>query len=513
MTLRPVVDLHDVFSVHRTGQGDAAALQGADLDVAVGEVLCVLGPSGAGKSTLLRVIAGLQTPSAGVVRVMGTDLGRRGERARAAFRYRHLGLLGQSSESLLSPDLSVAEAVEMPLALRGESSATVRGARVRELLDAVGLGDRRHAIPRELSGGERQRAALCAAIAHRPSLLLADEPTGELDASTAEEILRLIPDLANATRMSVIIATHDQAVARFADRTVTIAGGRIAEERRDGEASVVVSRGGWMRLPPRLRSSSGIGKRVRVDSLKHGLSISPVGGFEPGTAALSTPIDLPSDSTPARVELERVAFAYAENGRERVVLTDLSHKFASGAMTVISGRSGSGKTTLLRLIAGLDRPDSGELLIDDRPLTTADREDLAALRRQRIGYMPQESTAIGFLSAQENVVVALRLRGVDQDDATERAVAVLAALSLSERVRQRVARLSAGETQRVALARALASSRGLLILDEPTSRLDEVNAATVAALLAAAARTGQTIICATHDPQLISHADELVRLS
>lgn len=510
MTLQPVVDLHDVFSVHRSGQGDAAALQGADLDVAAGEVVCVLGPSGAGKSTLLRVIAGLQTPSAGVVRVMGTDIGRRSERARAAFRYRHLGLLGQSSESLLSPDLSVAEAVEMPLALRGEKSAA---ARVHELLDAVGLGDRRHAIPRELSGGERQRAALCAAIAHRPSLLLADEPTGELDASTAEEILRLLPDLATAARMSVIIATHDQAVTRFADRTVTIAGGRIAEERRAGEASVVVSRGGWLRLPPRLRSGSGIGTRARVDALTHGLSISPAGAAQPGLAAPSTPIELPNDSTPAQVELDHVGFAYAENGRERVILTDLSHKFATGAMTVVSGRSGSGKTTLLRLIAGLDRPDSGELLIDGRSLPAADREDLAALRRRRIGYMPQESTAIGFLSAQENVVAALRLRGVDQADAAERAAAVLAALSMSERVRQRVARLSAGETQRVALARALASSRGLLILDEPTSRLDEVNAGTVAALLAAAAGTGQTIICATHDPQLISHADEVVQLS
>lgn len=513
MIREPIVELHDVFSVHRSGQGDAAALQGADLELAASEVLCVLGPSGAGKSTLLRVIAGLQTPSAGVVRVMGADIGRRGERARAAFRYHHLGLLGQSSESLLSPDLTVAEAVEIPLALRGEKSASVRQARVRELLDAVGLGDRRHTVPHGLSGGERQRAALCAAIAHRPTLLLADEPTGELDASSAEEILRLIPGLARAARMSVIIATHDQAVTRFADRTVTIAGGRIAEERRDGKASVVVNRGGWTRLPPRLRTSSGIGARARIEAIKNGLLISPAGGAEPQLAGLSSPIHLPSDSTPARVELERVGFAYTENGRERVVLDDLSHSFARGGVNVISGRSGSGKTTLLRLIAGLDRPDRGELLIDGQPLTASDREDLAALRRKRIGYMPQESTAIGFLSAQENVVVALRLRGIDHDDAAKRATAFLAALSLSERVRQRVARLSAGETQRVALARALASSRGLLILDEPTSRLDQVNARTVAALVAGTARTGQTVICATHDPQLISQADEVMRLS
>jgi putative ABC transport system ATP-binding protein len=294
---------------------------------------------------------------------------------------------------------------------------------------------------------------------------------------------------------------------------VTIAGGRIAEERRDGEASVVLSRGGWMRLPPRLRSSSGIGARARIEALKHGLLISPAGPTGPQLAASSTPIDLPNDSTPARVELDDVGFAYGENGRRRAVLDGLSHEFGCGRMTAISGRSGSGKTTLLRLIAGLDRPDSGDLLIDGQSLTTSDREDLASLRRKRIGYMPQESTAIGFLSAQENIVVSLQLRGIDHDDAVERATTILAALSLSERVRQRVARLSAGETQRVAFARALAGSRGLLILDEPTSRLDEVNARTVAALMAGAARAGQTIICATHDPHLISCADEVMRLT
>jgi ABC-type lipoprotein export system ATPase subunit len=389
----------------------------------------------------------------------------------------------------------------------------VRRARARELLDAVGLGDREHAVPHQLSGGERQRTALCAAIAHRPKLVLADEPTGELDDSSAEEILRTIPVLATAAGMSVIIATHDQAVTRFADRTVTIAGGRIAEERRNGQASVIVSDGGWTRLPPRLRSSVGIGARATVEALTPGLLVRPVGGHESNLAASGAPTELPGHSAPARVELDRLGFAYPENGRTRIVLDDLSHDFGRGRMTAISGRSGSGKTTLLRLIAGLDRPDRGDVLIDAQSLAATDREHLAALRRQRIGYMPQESTAIGFLSAQENVVVSLQLRGVDHDDAVKRANAFLAALSLSERVRQRVARLSAGETQRVALARALASGQGLLILDEPTSRLDEVNARTVAALLSSAAQAGQTIICATHDPHVISQADEVMQLA
>ena len=326
----PIVELRDVFSVHRSGQGDAAALQGVDLEVAAGEVVCVLGPSGAGKSTLLRVIAGLQTPSAGIVRVMGADIGRRGEKARAAFRYQYLGVLGQSSESVLSPDLSIAEAVELPLALRGEKRASVRRARARELLDAVGLGDREHAVPHELSGGERQRTALCAAIAHRPKLVLADEPTGELDDSSAEEILRTIPVLATAAGMSVIIATHDQAVTRFADRTVTIAGGRIAEERRNGQSSVIVSDGGWTRLPPRLRSSVGIGARATIEALTPGLLVRPSGGQEPNLAAPGAPIELSGHSAPARVELDRLGFAYPENGRTRIVLHDLSHDFGRG---------------------------------------------------------------------------------------------------------------------------------------------------------------------------------------
>jgi putative ABC transport system ATP-binding protein len=294
---------------------------------------------------------------------------------------------------------------------------------------------------------------------------------------------------------------------------VTIAGGRIAEERRNGRVSVLVSQGGWMRLPPQLRSRSGIGTRASIEPRKPGLLISPASGAESRLATGSRAIDLPNDSLPARVELQRVRFVYRENDRETVVLDGLSHDFTRGRMTAISGRSGSGKTTLLRLIAGLARPDSGELLIDDQPLTAWDREDLAALRRRRIGYMAQESAAIGFLSARENVVVALRLRGLDPGEASNLATTFLAALSLSERVHQRVARLSAGEAQRVALARALAGSRGLLILDEPTSRLDEVNASTVAALLAELVSIGQTIICATHDPKLISQADEVLRLS
>jgi putative ABC transport system ATP-binding protein len=182
-------------------------------------------------------------------------------------------------------------------------------------------------------------------------------------------------------------------------------------------------------------------------------------------------------------------------------------------MTAVIGPSGVGKTSLLRMLVAIDRPDAGELSIDGEPIGSFDAEHLAALRRQRIGYLPQEPTAVGFLSATENVALALRVRGWPQPAADARAAVILNWVGLTERARQRVSRLSAGETQRVALGRALASARGLLIVDEPTSRLDRSGAAAVAELLVAASRQdGQTVVCATHDAELISRADAVIEL-
>jgi putative ABC transport system ATP-binding protein len=182
-------------------------------------------------------------------------------------------------------------------------------------------------------------------------------------------------------------------------------------------------------------------------------------------------------------------------------------------MTVVTGRSGAGKSTLLKLVAGLDRASSGQVVLDGHLLGDLDGEQLASLRRQRIGYLSQEPAPIEFLSAEENTALTLRIRGWNAGAAAERAATALTRAGLADRARQRAGRLSAGEAQRLALARALASARGLLIVDEPTSRQDETNARAVAALLAAAAhQEGQTVICSTHDPAVIGQADHVVTL-
>jgi ABC-type lipoprotein export system ATPase subunit len=370
-------------------------------------------------------------------------------------------------------------------------------------------------LPRELSGGERQRFALCAALAHRPALLLADEPTGELDDASADAVRALIADLARASGMSVILVTHDPATAEVADRTLRIRDGRIVGDRRGGEEALVVD-DGWLRLPPDLLTQAGIWRRARVQAAPDGVIVTrAVSDSGPPAAAPAKSRSQPTARwTPVRVELRSVARSYGRGPARRQVLGGLTHDFAPGRVTAITGRSGVGKTTLLKLVAGLDRPSSGQVMLDGHPLGNDNAEELASLRRRRIGYLSQQPAPIGFLSAEENAILILRVRGWDADTADERAAETLIWAGLADRARQRVHRLSAGEAQRLALARALASARGLLIVDEPTSRQDENNARAIAALLAAAAREeGQTVICATHDPAVIRQADNVVVLN
>jgi ABC-type lipoprotein export system ATPase subunit len=499
------VELRDVFCVHRTNEGDAAALQGLSLEVGDGELLCVLGPSGAGKSTLLRIVAGLERPSAGAALVFGRDIGRLGARGRAALRREALAFVDERSDRTLPPDLTVAGCIELPLRLRGGGRAE-RASRAAELLETVGLRDRAQARSAELSGGERQRVALCVALAHRPRLLLADEPTGELDRDTAATVRRMLAELVRLHRATAIVVSHDPAAAHETDRAVQIRDGRLVEDTGpDGKGSLVLGRGGWLRLPAELLAEARIERRVLVRPADGGLMVTPVPD-SPSRPVVSLPVQRPSVQ-PVLLEARELSRAYGA----RRVLDELTATFPAGVFTVVTGRSGSGKSTLLRLLCGLDLPDHGLVLHDSAPLGH-DLERLAETRRSRVGYLAQEPAPLPFLTATENIELALAVRGGDRQQSARRAAIALADVDLAERARQRVARLSAGERQRVGLARALACANGLLILDEPTSRLDQAATGEVTELLARAAARGQTVVCASHDPIVIAGAEAVLEL-
>jgi ABC-type lipoprotein export system ATPase subunit len=205
--------------------------------------------------------------------------------------------------------------------------------------------------------------------------------------------------------------------------------------------------------------------------------------------------------------------AYGTGRRARLVLDGLSCRFATGRLTVVTGRSGSGKSTVLRMLAGLEPADQGRVLVLGEQLDGRSRADLAGFRRAHVAVVAQEPDLIGFLSAAENIVLSLTLRGLGHDQSALRAARWLSRVGLEQRAEQRVERLSAGERQRVAIARALAAETELVLVDEPTSRLDQVNAALVGRLLADACRLhGATIVCSTHELLVMESADDELAL-
>jgi ABC-type lipoprotein export system ATPase subunit len=495
----------DVFHLYPTGHGHVAALRGLTLDVAAGERVVIHGPNGSGKTTLMRVLAGDREPSAGSIRVCGVDLAGAGERDRTRLRAGRLGLVDQHHGRTLRPELSIVDNIALQLRLSGAGRQPAR-TRAGDLLDRLGLGQLAGRRPVSLSGGEAQQVAVCAAVAHGPALLLADEPTGQLDRDTADQVYDLLMAVTGPGSAALVLVTHDVQATRIADRIVRIRDGRLSEEWTPADAgaeTLVVDDRGWLRLPEPLRHQAGITSRVRAaaDSGAIILTGGPAG-------AVVAPVETTPRMSPGE-EVVTVAGVTAERGGRRVLEgTDL--RLRKGSLTVVWGRSGSGKTTLLRILAGLERPDAGTVEVLGTELSGLDRAGLAELRRHHVAVSAQQSVLVETLDVVGNLELARQARGLDVTG--ELLDEWLDTLGLAALRHRPVRVLSGGERQRVAVARVLAAEPAVAVLDEPTSQQDEANVHRVVAVLVEAARRGTAVVAATHDPVLAAAADTVLTL-
>jgi putative ABC transport system ATP-binding protein len=279
LIVEPAVRCDNLVHVYGTPGAEVAALRGVDFVVDAGETVALLGPSGAGKTTLLWHLAGLLRPTAGFVEVAGRRLATMTPRELATLRLREIGIVLQNpGRNLLPYDTAIGNLLFAQRPVRRSGAAKRR--RAMNLLEAVGLAGAGHRIAGRLSGGEQQRLAVAVALANSPGILLADEPTSQLDPVSAEAVLDLVKEANRESGTTVVAVTHDAAVGAALGRTVTIRDGRVGAEGRSGEDYVVVGRDGTVQLPPELLDALPPGTLARAVRHDHGVDLRRV--YDPG---------------------------------------------------------------------------------------------------------------------------------------------------------------------------------------------------------------------------------------
>jgi putative ABC transport system ATP-binding protein len=325
VTDAPLIICDNLVKIYKVADLEVVALQGLDLTVAAGEMLGIVGASGSGKSTLLNILGGLDRPSAGRVTVNGQDLLKLSDRALDRYRRIQVGFVWQQVARNLIPYLSARANVELPMTVAGVGLLEKRR-RSRDLLEHTGLWEHRRHRLAQLSGGQQQRVAIAVALANRPDLLLADEPTGEVDSATAQALLDLLRELNQAYGLTTIIVTHDPQIARRVDRVVAIRDGRTSTEtirrvsqleqvmtgeRKPGSEGaaeaeeayheyVVLDSAGRLQVPREYLEQFDIGDRVTLEASDEGILIRPVAGREAIAAPLLAGLEDEEPPAPRR---------------------------------------------------------------------------------------------------------------------------------------------------------------------------------------------------------------------
>jgi putative ABC transport system ATP-binding protein len=456
------VRFEGVVRTYRTPTGEVRALRDVSATIPRGGVSVVVGPSGSGKSSLLRLVAGLDSPTAGSIEVMGVEIGHASSRTRRAVRRSTVGYVFQRPSDNLLGHLTVGQ--HLRLASRSGSAGDRD---VMATADALGIAHRLDHRPDELSGGEQQRAAVAQALASGATVVVADEPTAELDSEAADAVLARIAELARH-EVTFVLATHDRAVMAIADHRVTLEHGVVAGS--EASASRVHEPEGWSTLRWPLPGS-------------------------PETRWLA-------DASRPVLSMTGVTKTYGRGDEEVHALGGVDLHVEPGEVVGLVGRSGSGKTTLLNVAAGWDVPDAGAV----------DRSGGSAPGWGDVAVVPQHLGLMDELTVRENVEYPARLARCleERRDLIED---LLERLGLAGMQHRSPTETSLGEQQRTAVARAVVLAPSLLVADEPTAHQDAGWAAAVLRTLSDATLAGSACVVATHDPDVLGAVDRTIRIA
>jgi ABC-type lipoprotein export system ATPase subunit len=504
-----ILQVQDLVKVYDTAAGGFTALKDVTFDTYAGEFLGIVGRSGAGKTTLLNTIAGVSSITSGEVifcarengngRGAGqpTSVGTMDENEMALWRGRNVGIVYQSFE--LMPQLDLIDNVMLSQDFSGLYRPAISMERALELLDLVELADHAYKLPAHISGGQKQRVAIARALANDPPLIVADEPTGNLDTVTAEHIFQIFWHLVERGK-TIIMVTHDTNLAPRFSRYLELSDGEIVRERVNGRSG-------------RARGTESNG------SSPPDLPAAPPDPHLPDPSELLIPaaVDSPmaeSAGSKVAILLRDVVKTYVNAAGDFTALKGIDLQMHYGQFVSLVGKSGSGKSTLLNMLTGIDHPTSGQVIIGDEDIYQMSESRRALWRGRHVGIVFQFFQLLPTLSLLENIMLPMDYCNVyPARERPARAMELLRMVGLEEQAYKLPAAVSSGQQQSAAIARALATDPPIVVADEPTGNLDSRSADAIYDLFKDLATQGKTILIVTHDPSLTQRTDQTVILS